>query len=122
MKSIINGIQIEEFNQVLSPLQLFHKTVQSLPHKIALKFNEKFISYQQLDEWSNFIAQSLINLGVKPDDKIGLWLPRGFELHATLLGIIKAGATYIPFDKEMPKDRITSILAENKKSRGIRCV
>lgn len=114
MKSIINGIQIEEFKNVTSPLQLFHETIHLYPHKTALIFNETTISYQQLEDWSNFIAQSLINLGVKPTDKIGLWLPRGFELHATLLGIIKAGATYIPFDKEMPKDRITSILAENK--------
>lgn len=113
MKSILNGIQIEEFNNVISPLELFHKTIQQYPNKTALIFNEAIISYQQLEEWSNFIAQSLLNLGVKPKDKVGLWLPRGFELHATLLGIVKVGATYIPFDKEMPKERIISILVEN---------
>ena len=43
---------------------------------------------------------------------MGVWWPRGLELHALLLGIMKSGAAYVPLDREMPAERVATVLGE----------
>ncbi|MBS1572727.1 MAG: amino acid adenylation domain-containing protein [Bacteroidetes bacterium] len=80
--------------------------------KIAFSFNDKHITYSQLDNWSNAIAKDLQEKGVKEGDKVGLWYPRSLELPVAILGILKAGAAYIPMDRETPVERIKQIFTE----------
>ncbi len=91
---------------------LFSQTVARYPDKIALIFNDESLTYSQLDKWSNAIALMLISKGLNKQSYIGVWWHRGLELHAIILGIVKAGAVYVPVDREIPAERVEVILKE----------
>src|ERR1017187_8280830 len=93
---------------------IFKTTALHYPNKNALVFNEKKITYKELDRWSDSTAEKLLSLGISRGNIVGVWLPRSIELHVAILGIVKAGATYIPLDKEMPIERVENILTECK--------
>jgi amino acid adenylation domain-containing protein len=83
------------------------------PTKTALKFKDKSFTYQQLFELSNKFSHWLIAGGIKKGDIVGLLVDRSAEMVVALLGILKAGATYIPLDPEYPEERITYMLADS---------
>ena len=91
---------------------LFSQTVARYPDKIALIFNDESLTYSQLDKWSNAIALMLISKGLNKQSYIGVWWHRGLELHAIILGIVKADAVYVPVDREIPAERVEVILKE----------
>ena len=112
MKSIILGkvapelIRSETLPQLLAPNFVTYKD------KVAFIFNGRELTYKELDNWSNAIAQHLINIGVKTGDCVGVWYPRSLELPVAILGILKAGASYVPLDREMPEDRIKKVFTD----------
>ena len=91
---------------------LFRATAARFPAKSALVFGERHLSYHQLDAWSDAVAHQLQAAGVHAGDFVGVWWPRGLALHALLLGIMKSGAAYVPLDREMPAERVATVLAE----------
>ncbi|MET7001347.1 Pls/PosA family non-ribosomal peptide synthetase [Chitinophaga defluvii] len=93
---------------------LFHTTALKYAGHTALIFQEQTLTYAALDQWSNAIATSLAANGIKRGDTVGIWWPRGMALHAAILGIIKAGAAYVPMDREMPAERVATVLTEVK--------
>ena len=80
--------------------------------KTALIFHDEQLTYAELDSWSDAIADYLRKNGIGRDCSVGVWWPRGLELHAAILGIIKAGAAYVPVDREIPAERVEVILEE----------
>jgi len=93
---------------------IFYTTCLQFPHRIALIFQDQEITYQELDKWSNNIAFALNEKGIGAGHFVGLWLPRGLELHATILGIVKSGAAYVPLDYEMPFERVANVMQQIK--------
>lgn len=91
---------------------LFRASAALFAAKTALVFGEQTLSYQELDGWSDAIARQLHAAGVQAGDFVGVWWSRGLELHALLLGIMKSGAAYVPLDREMPAERVATVLAE----------
>ncbi len=91
-------------------IQIFKKTVENYKAKVALHSKNEDLTYVELDQYSDFVAQSLIESGTMQGDLIGVYLPRGLDLHITILGILKAGVGYIPFDIETPTERVIDIL------------
>ena len=91
---------------------LFRESAARYATKTALVFGGQMLSYQQLDGWSEAIAHQLLAAGVRGGDFVGVWWPRGLALHALLLGILKSGAAYVPLDREMPAERVATVLAE----------
>lgn len=74
------------------------------------------LSYKELDEKSNILANYLINKhNIKPNDIVGIMLNRCPEMIIGLLAILKCGATYLPIDPEYPNERISYML-ENSES------
>lgn len=71
------------------------------------------LAYHELDEQSNGFANYLRSNNVKPGDVVALYMDRSVELVIALLGIIKAGATYLPLDKSMPAQRIEFMLDDS---------
>lgn len=80
--------------------------------RIAVACGEKQMTYGELEEKSNRIANTLIANGVNKGDRVGILLSRRVELLPTLLGAIKSGACYIPMDTAYPQDRLNYILED----------
>ncbi|MCK4259968.1 MAG: amino acid adenylation domain-containing protein, partial [Halanaerobiales bacterium] len=93
--------------------QLFEEQVSKSPEKIALKFEEKEMTYIELNEKANQLARFLRNKGVKPNTIVGICVERSFEMIIGLLGILKAGGAYLPIDPDYPMDRINFTLEDS---------
>ena len=92
--------------------------VQDYAEKTAIVFGEEMLTYAQLDALSNRVAGLLIKRGVTPGDCVGLCLRRSIEMVAGLLGILKAGAAYVPLDPAYPAERLGMMVEDAK----VRCV
>lgn len=92
---------------------LFEEQVQRTPDKAALVFDDRAMSYRELNERANRLAYTLRTKGVKPDQVVGLMVDRSFEMIIGLLAILKAGGAYVPIDPEYPEDRIIYMMANS---------
>ena len=90
--------------------QLFEDQVRQTPDAIAVEFEERVLTYQELNRRANQLAHHLIQLGIRPADLIGVCLDRSLELIVALYGVLKAGGAYVPIDPEYPADRVTLML------------
>ncbi|MEL6558318.1 MAG: amino acid adenylation domain-containing protein [Bacteroidota bacterium] len=93
-------------------LDLFELQVQKAPDATAFVFNEKAVSYQNLDKQSNQLARYLIENQISSGDFVGVCLERGTELIISILGILKSGAVYVPIEPTYPQDRIRYIIED----------
>ncbi|RYE96212.1 MAG: non-ribosomal peptide synthetase, partial [Oxalobacteraceae bacterium] len=93
--------------------QLFEEQAAARPDAVALVFEEREISYAQLNRRANQVAQRLLQLGVRPDARVAICVERGPELIVGMLGILKAGAGYVPLDPAYPEDRLQFMLSDS---------
>ena len=93
-------------------LEAFEEQALLRPNATALIFEGKKLNYKSLNEKANQFARYLQEKGVQPKSLIGLGLDRSTELVTALLGIMKAGCTYIPIDPSYPFQRIHFILED----------
>ena len=112
--SILNGPARPDLLKEETLVDLFSHSAKTYPNNIALVFGGMQLSYKQLDVWSSAIAADLQKKGIGRGSYVAVWWRRGLELHAAILGIIKAGATYVPIDREMPAERVETVLEEVK--------
>ena len=91
---------------------IFRVSAKEHAAKTALIFGNSSLTYAQLDHWSDAMAAHLAAQGIRPGDSVGLWWPRSLELHVAVLAIVKSGAAYVPLDREMPAERVETVLAE----------
>jgi non-ribosomal peptide synthetase component F len=102
----------ESFLRNETLIDLFKDSVKKYGTKVAIRFKDKSFSYKELDEYSDAIAENLLERGVEPGQIVGIYLPRGYNILLASLGALKAGAGYIPFDRETPVDRVKNVLAD----------
>src|SRR5258708_1379527 len=88
---------------------LFKQTVLSFPGRSAVVYHKNVLAYDELNRRANRLANFLIHQGVEPGDFIGLLLQRTPEVYISMLGVLKAGAAYVPLDPESPEERINYI-------------
>jgi amino acid adenylation domain-containing protein len=86
------------------------------PDRVALVFERQTLSYGELNRRANQLAHHLRGLGVGPNVLVGLCVKRSIDMVIGLLGILKAGATYVPMDPAYPKERLQYILEDSKAS------
>jgi amino acid adenylation domain-containing protein len=98
--------------------QLFEEQVERTPDAIAVIFEEQQLTYQQLNRRANQLAHHLQTLGVGRDQLVGICLERSIELVVGLLGILKAGGTYLPLDPTYPQPRL-AFMVENAQAQVI---
>ncbi|EPN30223.1 non-ribosomal peptide synthetase SyfB, partial [Pseudomonas syringae pv. actinidiae ICMP 18807] len=91
----------------------FEAQAQRTPDAIAVSFAEQSWSYATLNAQANKIAHRLIGLGIGEDDRVAICTHRGLEMIAGLLGILKAGAAYVPLDPAYPLERIAYTLSDS---------
>ena len=94
--------------------QLFEAQAERTPDATALLWNEERLSYAQLECRSNQLAHHLISLGVGPESLVGIYLNRTPSVLVAILGVLKAGAAYVPLDPAYPKQRIKFILEDTR--------
>src|ERR1700735_4056133 len=116
---VLTGAEREllaEWNQTGAPVpagtlpELFEAQVARTPDAVAGVFEGTELSYAQLDERADQLARCLIGLGAGPERFVALALPRSELLVVALLGVLKAGAGYLPVDPEYPAERIKVML------------
>ncbi|MFF2045169.1 amino acid adenylation domain-containing protein [Kitasatospora sp. NPDC058170] len=90
----------------------FEAQTARTPDAVALVHGDRQLTYTELNTRANRIAHRLIGAGAGPESIIALALPRSVETVAALLGVLKAGAAYLPLDAEYPADRTADILAD----------
>ena len=95
-------------------IDLFEEQVLKTPGNIAIVFEREQLSYLELNERSNQLAHYLQSKGVKEETLVPLYLERGIEMMIGMIGIMKAGAAYVPIDTDFPGQRINFILKDTK--------
>ena len=93
--------------------ELFEEQVTKAPDKVVVIACGKTLTYSELNEEANRIAHSLIEKGIGRGDIVAFMLPRRSYLISTMLGILKAGAAYMPIDPDYPQDRIEYMLSDS---------
>ena len=94
--------------------QLFEEQVKRTPDAVAVVFEEAQLTYQELNDRANQLARYLQRLGVGPEALVGICLERSLEMVVGLLGILKAGGTYVPLDPDYPSERLAYILDNSR--------
>ncbi|WP_244121399.1 non-ribosomal peptide synthetase/type I polyketide synthase [Burkholderia gladioli] len=82
------------------------------PEAVALRHGEATLSYARLDARANQIAHALIARGVGPDTRVAICVRRGLDMVTGLLGVLKAGAAYVPIDPAYPAERLAYMLED----------
>jgi amino acid adenylation domain-containing protein len=93
--------------------QLFEAHAAAHPEATALVFEDQSLSFGELNRRANGVAHALLALGVCPDDRVALCVKRSLEMVIGLLGVLKAGAAYVPLDPSYPAERLAYMLADS---------
>lgn len=104
-------ISLDPQDTIVSVLK---KTVEKYAEKTAIYAGEESLSYTRLDVLSDNVAGALIERSVKGGDAVAFLLKRDARLIPAMLGILKAGAAFVPIDPQVPTDRINSILEDSQ--------
>ncbi len=91
--------------------QLFSDQVQRTPAAIALRYEDQSLSYQQLEQQANRVANGLLEQGIQSGMLVGLCIERSLEMVVAQLAILKVGAAYVPLDPEYPEARLHYMVA-----------
>ena len=92
--------------------QLIAAQARRTPDLVALRFRDSQLSYRELDQRSNRLAHHLRALGVGPDGRVAICMERSLELVIALLGVLKAGAAFVPLDPDYPAQRLAYMIAD----------
>ncbi len=93
--------------------QLFEIQAGQSPEAIAIEFGEEKVTYHALNSRANQVANGLIEQGVKPGDFVGLCMDRSPALIASIFGVLKTGAVYVPLDPEYPRERLLYMIEDS---------
>ncbi|HEX8376315.1 MAG TPA: amino acid adenylation domain-containing protein, partial [Pedobacter sp.] len=112
--------QLDNFNNTVSNypidkslVDLFQEQVLKSATNIAVAYEEHALTYQELNERSNQLAHFLLAEGVSDEMLVPVCLERGIKMIVSILGILKAGAAFIPVDPEYPSERIVYMLEDS---------
>jgi amino acid adenylation domain-containing protein len=97
---------------VTSVVEMLTAQVERTPHATALVDGERRFDYRELDARANALARALVAIGVTVETRVGVCCDRSAEMIVAVLGIVKAGAAYVPIDPEYPAARRELIVAD----------
>jgi amino acid adenylation domain-containing protein len=82
------------------------------PDHDAVRFGGTAITYREMDEASAAVSGALTRGGVRPRDRVGIYLPKRVEAIAAVYGVLRAGAAYVPLDPRAPVQRLAMVAAD----------
>ena len=94
--------------------RLFEAQVAETPDAIALIADEKQLTYAELNARANQLAHYLRNLGLQPEQFVGLYLDRSVDMLVAMLATLKAGGVYLPLDPSYPEERLVYMLQDTE--------
>lgn len=100
----------EAYDRTETVWGLIEKQAQAHPERTAILDGETAIDYQRLMQRASAIAGELVARGVEPRSLVGVCMSRTWELVATLVGVLRAGSTYVPLDPAYPRERVRYML------------
>lgn len=92
--------------------ELFEQQVEKTPDAVAVVFEDKRLTYRELNQRSNQLAHYLKKRGVGPEVLVGISLEPSIDLVVGLLAILKAGGAYVPLDPNYPMERLAFMLKD----------
>ncbi len=101
-----------DYPQDISIYQLFESQVEKTPDAIAVIFESEKLTYSELNNKANQLAHYLQQLGVKPESHLGICVERSLSMVIGILGILKAGAAYVPLDSSYPSERLAYMISD----------
>ncbi|HEV3041225.1 MAG TPA: amino acid adenylation domain-containing protein [Candidatus Angelobacter sp.] len=101
-----------QYQQLGLAPQLFEEQARNSPLAIAVEFEDRQLTYAELNSQANQLARYLQKAGVGPETLVGVCMERSTELVVSLLAIIKAGAAYVPLDPGNPTDRLAGMVED----------
>lgn len=116
----------KDYPRVVCLHELIEAQVRRSPDSPAVRFGDRQLSFAELNQRANRCARYLRSLGAGPDSIVGVLMERSLEMVTALLGILKAGAAYLPLDPTYPPERlqfmledagVSIILAQEKQTR-----
>jgi amino acid adenylation domain-containing protein len=112
--------QLDAWNETARPFpenlllhERFEAQARTRPLAIAVETQTSSVTYAELDAQANRLAHALRARGVGPGVRVGICLERGVALVATMLGVAKSGAAYVPLDPAYPAERLQRIVADS---------
>jgi len=103
--------------RIFSDTRRVHELVQfsanETPENTAVTFENSTLTYRELNERANKLARHLLARGIAPGSLIGLCVERSCEMIVAMLGILKAGAAYVPLDPAYPRERLAHMIDDS---------
>ncbi len=93
--------------------ELIEAQAERSPNSVALIFEEKKLTYGELNTRANQLARYLMALGVGPEMIVGISINRSVEMLVGLLGVLKAGGAYVPLDPDFPQERLRFMMEDS---------
>ena len=93
--------------------QVIERQVDLRPHAPALEYLDVRFTYRELESRANQLAWTLRELGVEPDTRVALCVGRGADMIIAMIGVLKAGAAYVPLDPAHPQERLAFMLRDS---------
>ena len=101
-----------DYGTFVSIAEEIEAQARATPEAVALVFGGNSLSYAELEERTGRIADALVARGTRPDARVGLLLERSLDLVLALVGILRAGAAYVPLETEWPDRRLSQVIGE----------
>jgi amino acid adenylation domain-containing protein/FkbM family methyltransferase len=92
--------------------QLIEQQARRTPDQVALVFEQQRLTYRELNRRADQLARHLRTLNVGPETLVGLFVERSLEMVVGILGVLKAGAAYVPMDAANLQERIAFVLSD----------
>ncbi|HEY9659382.1 MAG TPA: AMP-binding protein, partial [Allocoleopsis sp.] len=103
-----------EYPQTACLHELFEIQVDRTPDAVAVTFQSQQLTYRELNQRANQFAHYLQTVGIEPNGLVGLCVDPSLDLAIAILGILKAGAAYVPLDPAYPQERLAYILEDTQ--------
>ncbi|MDP4114030.1 MAG: amino acid adenylation domain-containing protein, partial [Bacillota bacterium] len=96
--------------------EVFEEKAKQTPDAVAVMFEDRSLTYKEVDEKSTSVAVYLQHQGVRPEQPVGICAERSFDMIIGILGILKAGGAYVPLDPSFPQERLEYMLKDSQAS------